>query len=137
MGRDPVSPPKKLSEVLSHSDGPNLLPGTLFQMKTLTIPFVSTVMEIVKTPLLLTCQLIWIMHPMKHLTLVGNPQQTCFLLLTFTITPILKPRNSYWYHTKPDEQPPAGLVDQHVSHLYHLELILLNDANKKQKTTHH
>ncbi len=39
---------------------------------------------------------------------------------------------SYWYHTKLDKRPPAGLVDLHVAKIYCLELKFLDDKIKKQ-----
>ncbi len=36
---------------------------------------------------------------------------------------------SYWYHTKLDQQLPAGLVYFHVTRFYCMELIFLNYEN--------
>ncbi len=51
-----------------------ILPGTLIQMTTLTILFILTVMEIVKTQLsLIIHQLIWNMNPTNNLHWQKNP----------------------------------------------------------------
>ncbi len=94
-GHDLVSPPQGISEVLSHSDRPEHSSWHLIQMKTLTIPFILTVMVIVKTPLLLLIQqLIKIMNPMKHIMLMENDGQIFPWSLMFAITMILKPSNT-------------------------------------------
>ncbi len=41
-------------------------------------------------------------------------------LMSLTIDPKTKEYRD-WYHTKPDAQPPAGLVDHHVARFYRLE----------------
>ncbi len=51
MGYDPVSPPKDLSEVSSHSDGPDHSAWHTYQDETFTILFILMVVEIVKTTL--------------------------------------------------------------------------------------
>ncbi len=38
---------------------------------------------------------------------------------------------SYWYHTKPDEEPPAGLVALYVAHFYCQEIAFLDNEEIK------
>ncbi len=40
---------------------------------------------------------------------------------------------SFWYHTKLDAQPPAGLIDCHVATYYCQEITFLDNKQKKQK----
>ncbi len=72
-----------------------ILPGTLIQMRTLTILLILTVMDTVKIPLqLLIQQLTWTMNLTKYQKLVESSQQPCNLHLMFTIILILKPKNT-------------------------------------------
>ncbi len=50
----------------------------------------------------------------------------------FDVSNILTPnqKNSYWYHTELDKQPPGGLVDLHVAKFLCLKLKFLNDKNE-------
>ncbi len=59
-----------------------------------------------------------------------------FCMGTFDIHNYTDPETkqySYWYHTKLDAQPPAGLVDLHVTCYYYQEISFLNNEEKKQK----
>ncbi len=100
-------------------------------MRTLVILFILTVMDTVKIPLLLLISNLsglWILSNKPLATL-----PPAFNIHNHTIPETKK--YSYWYHTKPDKQPPAELVDQHVSLVYWLELKFLDDENNKQPLT--
>ncbi len=102
---------------------------------TLTTPFILMAMANVKTLSLPLIALhhIQMMNLRSHHTLGENsPQMRLLVLMSATIMTPKTKEYSYWYHTKLEAQPPAGLVDHHVAKFYHLELKFLDDKSKKQ-----
>ncbi len=98
---------------------------TLFSTQTLIILNMSRNFQLTLIMMMMIAILIFARHPPNLTT------HSAWAPLTSAITETKQ--YSYWYHTKLDAQPRAGLLDLYVACYYCQEATFLDNEEKKQK----